>query len=450
MIFAVTISQVRSVKWNPEASFVSYQYSKDDVLDLVECDQNVYQVMKDGTVQMRGMKYGLLNKESFEFVKLDISSVSRVFCVKNNFFWYLTKSGQLMAEDDVENGKLKFALFAEHVLDVQSRKNTIFILTTEGLFVEGDCSDFICGVEDTDSENLIQIDFTTQFTSPIVSFRLHDQSDNDGTINLFLYLENGDVYLTGKPDDFPIAQNSVPIRKIGSRFKSAYLGKNEKFVQIFVLYYLKGTDLMMFSNVLSPTEQLLHTGVLDVTYIKGQLVLLKENVEIFYEDSQKNEGVDLYCQTIPSDTLCIKKEEYTFDQVTDCLNDSPETVCKLTECANGKICDFALDCQSNATCWALWCQQSYQITKHTPQCYTHYQNITITVPDSKNSFFRGMYIQRQESTERSQQQQSFIRRRRRYSYRCMCCCIRINFNHRYCSNEEKASRRISNHSRVSG
>ncbi|CAL6018648.1 Hypothetical_protein [Hexamita inflata] len=73
MIFATVICSVRWIKWSPQEALQSFQQSKDDVLDLVECNSNVYQVMKDGTVQMRGMKYGLLNKESFEFVKLDIS-----------------------------------------------------------------------------------------------------------------------------------------------------------------------------------------------------------------------------------------------------------------------------------------------------------------------------------------------------------------------------------------
>lgn len=45
-----------------------------------------------------------------------------------------------MAEDGVESGKLKFKqMFTQHVLDVNGTNDIDLVLTTEGLFIRGDC-----------------------------------------------------------------------------------------------------------------------------------------------------------------------------------------------------------------------------------------------------------------------------------------------------------------------
>ncbi|CAL6091663.1 Hypothetical_protein [Hexamita inflata] len=395
MIFAVVVNQVRLISWAPTMTYI-YQLSNDDVLDFVQCDSAVYQVMKDGTVQMKGYKKGLTDN-SLSFVKLDFSSVSRVFCQNDQQFSYLTQSGQLMVEDGIEQEKLKFKKISEHVLDYTGLSDVAFILTAEGLFVKGDCKDLVCGVSDTTFGDFTQILFATSFTSPIVSLRIHDGDSK----NLFLYLENGDVYLTGKIGKFPIVSDSVPIRKIGSGFKSAYLGWNATVVQN-VIFYIKGTDLMMYSSVLTPTEQLVQTGVRDIVFRDSQFFMLKKNVEVFYETSKKSQGVDLYCEKVPSDPLCIKIKANTFDQVSDCPDNS-KAVCLIKTC----IADYSnSDCvkdpcaNTDLKCWAIECNQDSHA--NTPQCFIQYQNVTTPIMQSQNSYFRGFIMFSDETKPKDQ------------------------------------------------
>ncbi|CAL5970426.1 Hypothetical_protein [Hexamita inflata] len=398
MIFATVICSVRWIKWSPQEALQSFQQSKDDVLDLVECNSNVYQVMKDGTVQMRGMKYGLLNKESFEFVKLDISSVSRVFCISGQVFGYFTQSGQCMVENGFDSGKVQFAtiqslykeLQDEQVLSINVWVGSGVIFTTTGLFVSGSCANFFCGIEDKFFFSFEKVSFT-QFTSPIASIRIHDVD----TKNLFIYLENGDVYLTGKIDKFPITQDSVPIRKIGSGIKSVYLGWNASIVQN-VLYYLKGTDLIMYSSKLSPNEQVIKTGVREMMYHDNIIhMLMDETVELFYQRSKFTNNFELYCHREPSDPHCIKIQENTFKEAQDCPADPQSEVCKLKKCATNledPQCSYSGDCQKNSTCWALWCKNSDSVSESSLECYTQYSNVTIALPTSKKSYFRGKYL----------------------------------------------------------
>ncbi|CAL6056883.1 Hypothetical_protein [Hexamita inflata] len=386
MIFTVVINQVRTMVFSPSITQI-YQYTNDDVLDLISCGSNMFQVMLNGTVQMTNVKEGLLDKQSYMFVDIGISSVSRVFCPDFKQFHYLTQSGKLMVEDGIEAGKLKFKelLPGQHVIDYNSTNSVSLILTTQGLFAKGTCKDLICGISDTTFADYTII-LSTLFTSPIVSFRIHEGDSK----NLFIYLENGDVYLTGKSEKFPITQDLDPIRKIGSGLKSAYLGKNLSVSQS-VIYYIKGADLMMYSSKLTPTEQLVQTGVRDIMYRDFQLFLSQENVEIFFENLEQSYGTELFCKQTPTNPLCIKIQDGTFNQAQDCP-DNTDPVCLIKTClADPTNSDCIMDpCSQNEfQCWALFCTKDYQTIKNKPQCFTRYINITLTVSDSKNSFFRG-------------------------------------------------------------
>ncbi|CAL6030961.1 Regulator_of chromosome condensation 1/beta-lactamase-inhibitor protein II [Hexamita inflata] len=402
MIFAFAFAKVKMIQWSPEW-LQSYEYSQDDVLDIAVCDSTAYQIMPDGTLQVKGMKYGLQNQESIGFIKTDISSVSRVFCVRGEF-WYLTKAGQLMAEDGVESGKLKFKqMFTQHVLDVNGTNDIDLVLTTEGLFIRGDCQDPKCGIASQTFDTFTMVSFS-QFTQKITSFHVAESQ-----YNIFLYLENGDVYLTGDTESIPIAQDSDRIRKIGSGIKSVQMGWNATVVQQ-VLYYLRGTDLMMYSSKLTPNEQLVQTGVIDFLSLEYRLTITESSVELFYENSQKNSGTALYCDRVPTDPLCIKIQTESLTK-EDCSPSSTEHVCELQRCRIDSFAEqqmqdkqhkkqVSVDCAyktpcgtTDYFCWALFCQQ-YDPSTQVPQCFMKYEKLTAQIQQqpSQQSFFRGNYL----------------------------------------------------------
>ncbi|CAL6005563.1 Hypothetical_protein [Hexamita inflata] len=398
MIFASVISQVTypgfyAAKGSPFV--LEYQLTDDNVLDLSQCASNMYQVMKNGDVQIKGFKAGLMNKKSYEFQKTGISSASRIFCFNfEKSFGYLTQTGNLMIEDGIKQGKLQFKLLFEHVLDFSSSGDLAFVLTTDGLFVKGQCYKYSCGIPDEKFNVFTKIPFTS-FTSSITSFSFQD----DNIPNLIIYLENGDVYQTGKSKVLPFSQDQLQIRKIGERIKSVNVGWNASIAQT-VLYYLKKTDLIMFSGSITPNELVIKTGIQDFAYILNQLIILKDNVEILYEDSLKSSGVDLYCENVPTDALCIKILENTFILTSDCPNNQ-QPVCLIKYCIDNSA---SSDCQkgpcgeTDYACWAIECTK--QNHENTPQCYIQYTTTTIPVPNSRNSVIKNKMIYR-DSTQQS-------------------------------------------------
>ncbi|CAL6035710.1 Hypothetical_protein [Hexamita inflata] len=389
MIFAVTLAAVLQMMQAPGSAILGYQFSNDNVLDYTSCTENYYQVMFDGTVQMKGMLYGLLNSKSLDFVEVDIKQAQRVFCIQDKFM-YLTLSGKLMKEDAVQAGKLTFTqVLPLKVLDIQSTADTIFVLTTDGFFIQQKCQNYICGMEDTYFPDLQLVNYP--LTSKIASFSIERQVKN-----IIFYLENGDVYLTGKTQMFPIIQDSDPIRKIGSGFKSVYLGWNSTIAQN-VMYYQRGNDLVMYSNTQTQNEQVIKMNVQDFGFYE-QFVMIKENhIEIYQENANEaTQFSDIFCDKYPTDLICIKIAMKTYKQA-DCPSDSLEIVCKLNQCwnhANLPDCTFTLPCQNNYTCWALWCKQNDQITKNTQQCYINQLTSTSIIPlqNSKASYFRNSLL----------------------------------------------------------
>ncbi|CAL6030804.1 Regulator_of chromosome condensation 1/beta-lactamase-inhibitor protein II [Hexamita inflata] len=380
MIFAFVFAKVKMIQWSTN-SLLSYEYTKDDVVDLVQCNSNVYQVMLDGSLQVKGIKYGLQNQDSVNFIKTDISSVSRVFCVQN-IFCYLTKSGHFMAEDGIDAGKLKFKqMLIQQVLDVSSTPDIVVALTTEGLFIQGDCQNPRCGIADSNFIALTKVTFS-EFTQKIVAISIGESADN-----IFLYLENGDVYLTGESNIYPIPQDTVRIRKIGNGIKSVQMGWNVKIVQN-VLYYLRGTDLVIYSDKLTPNEQIIQTGVIDFRLYQQQNIMIKEDkVELYFENYTLTNFEPLYCAREPTDPLCIKIYSNTYDGAVDCTIQSQEKICLLYICTytpSAPVCQFATPCgDKDYMCWAIWCSQDFSIAINEPQCYINYVNSTIQILQQK-------------------------------------------------------------------
>ncbi|CAL6092253.1 Regulator_of chromosome condensation 1/beta-lactamase-inhibitor protein II [Hexamita inflata] len=401
MIITVVLAKVKMIHLSPDLAINIAELSNDNALDFATCEQNMYQVTMDGSLEVKGIKKGLQSKRNLGFVDVGIQSVSRVFCVDGEL-WYLTQSGQLMAEDVIESGKLKFKqVMTQHVLDLSSTSDTIFVATTEGFFVKGSCQDFRCGVDTTEFAEFSKITFS-QFTSNVISFRIHDSLKN-----VFLYLENGDVYLTGQTDNFPIVQDSDPIRKIGSGIKAVQIGYNASNVQQ-VLYYLRGTDMVMYSNKLTPKEQVVMTGVLDYLYFQQHIMLKKDKIEIFQERSFKKNSVELYCGRFPTDPLCVKFQQNGQLNQQDCPDDSILDVCKIKKCEYGPPvaeCQYSQQCDKNVTCWALKCKEDDSITKYLPECHIDYINITLSTPhyNAQDSFFRDMFyfdLEKQQSVNK--------------------------------------------------
>ncbi|CAL5970430.1 Hypothetical_protein [Hexamita inflata] len=397
MIFATTLAVVQQIMQSPGTATLYYQYSSKNAQDVTECANNYYLVMFDGTVQMKGKKYGLLNDASLDFVPIDIKFVSRIFCIQKQIM-YLTQSGQLMKEDVVITGKLSFKqiLTNQVVLDVQYipksdqiPADTTFVLTTDGFYIQENCQDYTCGVEDTCFQQLSKV--TYPFTSKIVSFAL----DLIEFKNIFFYLENGDVYLTGKIDKFSIAQDSVPIRKIGSGFKSAYLGWNFTLAQN-VLYYQKGNNIVMFSSSLTPNEQVIKTGVKDYIYFQKQFLIIKEEeLELYFETAALENYETWYCAKNPTNPICMKidREEYSD---SDCSQNT-DIACKLKQCRGSSLpeCKQTQTCDvTNDTCWALWCAQGEETTKNTIECYINHLTSVDQLPlqNSQNSYFRNFML----------------------------------------------------------
>ncbi|CAL5992401.1 Regulator_of chromosome condensation 1/beta-lactamase-inhibitor protein II [Hexamita inflata] len=349
MIFAFVFAKVKMIQQSTD-SLLSYEYTKDNVLDLVQCNQNVYQVMLDGSLQVKGIKYGLQNQDSVNFVKTDITSVSRVFCVQD-IFCYLTKSGHFMAEDGIDAGKLKFKqMLTQQVIDVSSTPDIVVALTTEGLFIQGDCQNPRCGIADSNFIALTKVTFS-EFTSKIVAFRI-DESAN----NIFLYLENGDVYLTGESNNYPIPQDAARIRKIGNGIKSVQMGWNAKIVQN-VLYYLRGTDLVIYSDKLTPNEQIIQTGVIDFRTYLQQIIMIKEDkVELYFQNSTLTNFEPLYCAREPTDSLCIKIFSNTYDGAVDCKKKKKK---KLREnMSTIYLCLYPIS-SGLSICYSMWGQRLY-------------------------------------------------------------------------------------------
>ncbi|CAL6052461.1 Regulator_of chromosome condensation 1/beta-lactamase-inhibitor protein II [Hexamita inflata] len=390
MIFAFVLAKVEVFLWTTD-QLVTYEYSKDYALDFVQCNSNYYQVMPDGSLNVKGIKYGLQNQVSLNFEKTDIQSVSRVYCI-NDEFYYLTKSGQLMVENGVQSGKLQFKqVLTQHVLDINSTTDIVVALTTEGLFIKGECQ-ARCGIPNSGYSIFTKVTFS-EFTQKIVAFRIGESADN-----IFLYLENGDVYLTGESNIYPIPQDTARIRKIGNGIKSVELGWNATIVQN-VLYYLRGTNLVMYSDKLSPNEQIIYSGVIDFrAYLQHILMIKEDKVELNFETSTLSNFEPLYCAREPTDPLCIKINSKTYDNSVDCIQ-SQEKICLLYTCAHtplDPVCQFATPCgDKDYMCWAIWCAQGESITRNEPKCYINPVNISIQILQQKPQqifFVRGVYL----------------------------------------------------------
>ncbi|CAL6018650.1 Hypothetical_protein [Hexamita inflata] len=115
-----------------------------------------------------------------------------------------------------------------------------------------------------------------------------------------------------------------------------------------------------------------------------------------FSTNAQNSLTILSCSATEShQTHCIKIQENTFKEAQDCPADPQSEVCKLKKCATNSedpLCSYSGDCQENSTCWALWCKNSDSVSESTLECYTQYSNVTIALPTSKKSFFRGKYL----------------------------------------------------------
>ncbi|CAL6018858.1 Hypothetical_protein [Hexamita inflata] len=402
MIF-LRLSVWQKSKWSrsPGGLLQSYEYSQDDVLDLL-CV--ILLLTRQCQTEHSSQRYEIwpaeLRKHRFRS-STDISSVSEVLCQRR--ILVLRKrvnSWPKMAS----NQKLKLSkCLLNSSFDVNGTYDIDLVLTTEGLFIRGDCQDPKCGISSQTFDTFTMVSFS-QFTQKITSFHVAESQ-----YNIFLYLENGDVYLTGNSESFPIAQDSDRIRKIGSGIKSVQMGWNATVVQQ-VLYYLRGTDLMMYSSKLTPNEQLVQTGVIDFLSLEYRLTITESSVELFYENSQKNSGTALYCDRVPTDPLCIKIQTESLRK-EDCPPSSTEHVCELQRCRIDQFAEqqmqdkqhkkqVSVDCAyktpcgtTDYFCWALFCQQ-YDPSTQVPQCFIKYEKLTAQIQQqpSQQSFFRGNYL----------------------------------------------------------
>ncbi|CAL6024342.1 Regulator_of chromosome condensation 1/beta-lactamase-inhibitor protein II [Hexamita inflata] len=210
----------------PYGSLLSQISNSTNLTDIIICNNVIYQILENGTVQALGNKPSLLgHKQQYQFVNTQLKNVLKLYCYMDLYLWYISNKNELFFETyDYNDKKTVFTqslknLYLPTGIPLQNIKQIVgndllqFVLTSSAIYVTGTLNvQYIfngnsTGIEESylklplmlNASNIVDIDLTQSMSY------------------LFIYMTNGDVYALGDNTQgiLTVADN-ICERKVGT------------------------------------------------------------------------------------------------------------------------------------------------------------------------------------------------------------------------------------------
>ncbi|CAL6099946.1 Regulator_of chromosome condensation 1/beta-lactamase-inhibitor protein II [Hexamita inflata] len=395
----------------PYGKFLTQISNDSNLTDIIVCQNVIYQILQNGTIQALGKKSSLLgNRTGYDFVNLNIMNAKKLYCYLDLYLWYITTTDELYLEQYTHNGSSIFtqSLEDEYVLariPIHNIKQIVgdsllqFVLTSSSIYVTGTqsvryiFSGNYTGIEETylklplilNASNIESIDLT-----PSMAY-------------LFVYMNNGDVYALGDNTKGVLTTaDSKCERKIGTNITRVSVGYNHTRQQM-TMYYMQNNILYLYDAKAIDKQVLIQDQVFDYqlqdyyqlqgSYNQQKNTIIISNqsiIEISEDIKLYTNGTDYYCARNTTDPRCVKQLK---GEDTQCYTNGvllkTEPFCNLLDCnnpvpdpssGNNQNYCFPQSCPgaqaTNITCQAVVCFNQALYGTFIPQCTQTYINHT--------------------------------------------------------------------------
>ncbi|CAL5983396.1 Regulator_of chromosome condensation 1/beta-lactamase-inhibitor protein II [Hexamita inflata] len=418
----------------PYGTLLTQISNTSNLSDIIICQNVVYQLLQNGTVQALGNKSSLIGENTqYNFVNTNLENVKKLYCYMNFYVWYISTTDELFFEQYDENGLSIFTQSSENEylpvgIPVQNIKQIVgndslqFVLTSSSIYVTGTLSvQYIyngdaTGIEETylklplvlNASNIESIDLT-----PSIAY-------------LFVYMNNGDVYALGDNTKGVLTTaDSKCERKVGTNITRVSVGYSQTRQQI-TMYYLQNNNLFMYDPKMKDKQVLIQDQVFDYQQqdidfyglynLQKNMIIIRNHtiIDISEDITIYMNGTDYYCARNTTDPRCAKQLKgedplcYTNDillktepfcNLLDCNNPVPDP----TSGNNQNDCSpqYCAGVQSkNDTCQAIVCYKQFRYQSFQPHCTQAYLNHTYInefTNSSKLSFVNGLLYTNQST-----------------------------------------------------
>ncbi|CAL5983374.1 Regulator_of chromosome condensation 1/beta-lactamase-inhibitor protein II [Hexamita inflata] len=413
-----------------QSAFVqSFKY----LTDIIVCQDFIYQILQNGTIQALGEKLSLLsNKIGYDFVNLNIKNAKKLYCYLDQYLQYITTTDELYLEQYDRNGSSIFtqSLEDDYVLarPIHNIKQIVgdealqFVLTSSSIYVTG-----------TQSVRYIFNGDATGIDESYLKLPLVLNASNIESIDLtpsiaylFVYMNNGDVYALGDNTKGVLTTaDSKCERKVGTNITRVSVGYSQTRQQI-TMYYLQNNNLFMYDPKMKDKQVLIQDQVFDYQQqdidfyglynLQKNMIIIRNHtiIDISEDITIYMNGTDYYCARNTTDPRCAKQLKgedplcYTNDillktepfcNLLDCNNPVPDP----TSGNNQNDCSpqYCAGVQSkNDTCQAIVCYKQFRYQSFQPHCTQAYLNHTYInefTNSSKLSFVNGLLYTNQST-----------------------------------------------------
>ncbi|CAL6084388.1 Regulator_of chromosome condensation 1/beta-lactamase-inhibitor protein II [Hexamita inflata] len=419
----------------PYGTFLTQISNTSNLTDIIVCQDVVYQLLQNGTVQALGYKPSLLGENTqYIFANTNLKNVKKLYCYSFDL-WYISTTDELFFEQyDEVTGLSIFTNSLENVylptgIPVQNIKQIVgnldslqFILTSNSIFVTGSQS-----VRQIFNGDATGID-NAYLKLPLVLNASNIESIDltPSMAYLFVYMNNGDVFALGDNINGVLTTaDNMCERKVGSNITRVSVGYSQ-IRQQMTMYYLQNNNLYMYDPKAIDKQVLVQNQVFDYQHQdidfyglnnlqKNIIVISNQSIIDISEDiTIYTNGTDYYCAKNATDPRCVKQLK---GEDTQCYTNGillrTEPFCNLLNC-NDPVPDPSHgydqnDCSpqycagaqaQNNTCQAIVCYKQYRYRSFLPHCtqtYINHKYINEFTNSSKLSFVNGLLFTNQST-----------------------------------------------------
>ncbi|CAL5975330.1 Regulator_of chromosome condensation 1/beta-lactamase-inhibitor protein II [Hexamita inflata] len=309
----------------PYGTFLTQISNASNLTDIIVCQDVVYQLLQNGTVQGLGYKPSLLSENTqYIFANTNLKNVKKLYCY-NSDLWYISTTNELFFEqyDEVtgltifthslENIYLPTGIPVQNIKQIVGNDSLQFILTSNSIYVTGTQSvrqifnGDATGIDDTylklplvlNASNIESIDLT-----PSMAY-------------LFVYMNNGDVFALGDNTNGVLSTaDNMCERKVGSNITRVSVGYSQ-IRQQMTMYYMQNNNLYMYDPKAIDKCVLVQNQVFDYQHHdiefyglnnlqKNIIVISNQSIIDISEDvTIYTNGTDYYCVKNATDPRCI-------------------------------------------------------------------------------------------------------------------------------------------------
>ncbi|CAL6074120.1 Regulator_of chromosome condensation 1/beta-lactamase-inhibitor protein II [Hexamita inflata] len=352
--------------------------SANDIIDVVVCDNVVYQKLLNGSVQAKGFKPFLVGNESQFFVEIKLNNVYQLYCFKDQL-WFVTTYGQVFQEvTDYLNNVTYFIPYSSAGIPTSGVKQIVgddmlqFVLTDDKILVRGASSvnKIFCGTPVNIATTFLKLPLTLNVSD------IQKLSVSRNREYLFVYMNNGDLFTLGDNSNGILGlADQICERKIGINITKADIGWNHTRAQMSLYFiqsgnlYIQDTNMVTSSLILNFTgDFIMYDFIMSGEYTVFNIQCVQNSVltDISHSGKLMRTGIDYYCLKNASDQRCI---QFTTDDDNHCYGvNASEPFCQVYNCFLYNNCSSTTCSDQNITCRAIQCLNAARKGVLVPEC----------------------------------------------------------------------------------